>query len=75
MNHAVQSGFDGDFEVLLENLRLPLLVACVVVGSAAGLSARQMVIVQTRFTDGNDFRMLHQFAQRFANIVRCCMGV
>ena len=94
VDHAVQTGFAGDFQLLLENFSLFLFVTRVI-GSgvwSAGLrpgafrgvafsrrfgdrSAGPAVIIQADFTDGDDFWMLRQFAQRFANIVRGFMGV
>ena len=34
VDDAVQSGFDGDFDLLLENVRLPLFVTRVILGVA-----------------------------------------
>ena len=75
VDDAIQPGFGGDIQLLPENFGLFLFVARVVFGGAAGLLARQTMVIKADFTDGDDFRMLHQLAQRLANIVRCFVGV
>ena len=90
VDDAVQPGFGGDFELLLEDSGLFRFVTCVIGRSAwsAGFrpgvfhgvafsrrvgdrrSAKQAVIIQADFTNGDNFGMFRQFTQRLANIVR-----
>ena len=70
VDDAVQSKFGGDFHLLPENFRLSLFVMRVVGCGEFRLLARQMVIVQTRFADGDDFGMSGKFAQGRSQIVR-----
>ena len=70
VDDAVQSKFGGDFHLLPENFRLLLFAACVVSSGKFRFLARQMVIVQTRFADGDDFWMSCKFAQGGAQIAR-----
>ena len=69
VDDAVQSGFDGDFDLLLENFGLPLFVARVVSGAAA-LRAGQVVVIQADFADGDDLGMFGEFAQGGAQVGR-----
>ncbi len=75
VDDAIQSGFDGDFELLLENVGLLLLVTRVVVGGEFRFLAGQTVIVQADFADGDDFGMLAHFAQGRAEVGRRFHGV
>jgi len=70
VDDAIQPGFGGNFELLLEKVSLLLFVTRVVFRAAAGFSARQPVIVQAGFTDGNDFGMPAHFAQGGAEVGR-----
>jgi hypothetical protein len=74
MDDTVQSGFDGNFELLPEYFRLLLFVTRVVSG-VAGFFAGQMVVIQAGFTDGHDFGMFYQFTQGGADVVRRLVGV
>jgi hypothetical protein len=63
VDDAVQSKFGGDFHLLPENFRLLFFVKSVIGCGEFRFLARQMVIVQTRFADGDDFGVFGKFAQ------------
>ena len=60
--------------LLPENFRLFLFVRA---SSPAfsGLFARQMVVIQSGFADGDDLGMFHPFAQGGAEVLRRFVGI
>ena len=70
VDDAVQTEFGRDFHLLPENVRLFLLVTRIIGGGGFRLLAWQVMIIQTRFADGDDFGMPGKFAQGGADIFR-----
>src|ERR1035437_582376 len=69
VDDTVQSKFGGDFELLLENFRLPLFVTHIVFRRTAGGTGRTKII-ESGLADGDDFGMPSEFAQGRAEVVQ-----
>ena len=74
MDDAVQIQLGRDFELLPEICRLLLFVTRVVFRAAA-LRARQAVIIQSAFADGDGFGMAREFAEFGADVGGRCVRV
>jgi hypothetical protein len=70
MDDAVESGFGGNFELLLKDERLLLFVTLVISGCPLPLGTRQAIVVETGFADGDDLGMFGEFVERGTDVLR-----
>jgi hypothetical protein len=75
MDDAIESGFGGDFELLLEDARLLLFVALIISARPLPLGTWQTIVVEAGFADGDDLGILSEFAERGTDVLRRLIGV